>query len=107
MVALVALGELDYRAGSDDDRRRPAASPCAAALRSSACDCRHRRRAHASAAGISFAERLARDLGAAGFAVASGLARGVDAAAHRGSLASGTIAVLAGGQDHIYPRESC
>ena len=60
---------------------------------------------NASAAGIRFAERLARDLGAAGFAVASGLARGVDAAAHRGSLASGTIAVLAGGQDHIYPRE--
>jgi DNA processing protein len=48
---------------------------------------------------------MARDLGAAGFAVASGLARGVDAAAHRGSLATGTIAVLAGGQDHIYPRE--
>ncbi len=60
---------------------------------------------NASAAGIRFAERLARDLGAAGFAVASGLARGVDAAAHRGSLASGTIAVLAGGQDHVYPRE--
>jgi DNA processing protein len=60
---------------------------------------------NASAAGIRFAERLARDLGAAGFAIASGLARGVDAAAHRGSLATGTIAVLAGGQDHIYPRE--
>jgi DNA processing protein len=60
---------------------------------------------NASAAGIRFAERLARDLGAAGFAVASGLARGVDAAAHRGSLATGTIAVLAGGHDHIYPRE--
>ena len=60
---------------------------------------------NASAAGIRFAERLARDLGAAGFAVASGLARGVDAAVHRGSLATGTIAVLAGGHDHIYPRE--
>jgi DNA processing protein len=60
---------------------------------------------NASAAGIRFAERLARDLGAAGFAIASGLARGVDAAAHRGSLATGTIAVLAGGHDHIYPHE--
>ncbi|MGA7488477.1 MAG: DNA-processing protein DprA, partial [Xanthobacteraceae bacterium] len=60
---------------------------------------------NASAAGMRFAERLARDLGAAGFAVVSGLARGIDAAAHRGSLASGTIAVLAGGHDRIYPPE--
>ena len=60
---------------------------------------------NASAAGVRFAERLARDLGAAGFAVVSGLARGIDAAAHRASLATGTIAVLAGGHDHIYPRE--
>ena len=60
---------------------------------------------NASAAGIRFAERLARDLGAAGFAIASGLARGVDAAAHRGTLATGTIAALAGGHDHIYPHE--
>jgi DNA processing protein len=60
---------------------------------------------NASAAGVRFAERLARDLGAAGFAIASGLARGIDAAAHRASVASGTIAVLAGGHDHIYPPE--
>jgi DNA processing protein len=60
---------------------------------------------NASAAGMRFAERLARELGSAGFAIASGLARGVDAAAHRGSLASGTIAVLAGGHDRIYPPE--
>ena len=60
---------------------------------------------NASAAGLRFAERLARDLGAADFAVVSGLARGIDAAAHRASLATGTIAVLAGGQDHVYPRE--
>src|SRR5262249_47919067 len=45
------------------------------------------------------------DLGAAGLAVVSGLARGIDAAAHRASLATGTIAVLAGRHDHIYPRE--
>ncbi len=60
---------------------------------------------NASAAGVRFAERLARNLGQAGFAIASGLARGIDAAAHRASLASGTIAVLAGGHDHIYPPE--
>jgi DNA processing protein len=60
---------------------------------------------NASAAGMRFAERLARELGSAGFAIASGLARGVDAAAHRGTLTSGTIAVLAGGHDRIYPPE--
>jgi DNA processing protein len=61
---------------------------------------------NASAAGIKIAERLARGLGEAGFAVASGLARGIDAAAHRASLASGTVAVLAGGHDRIYPPEN-
>jgi len=60
---------------------------------------------NASAAGLRFAERLARDLGAAGLTVVSGLARGIDAAAHRASLTTGTVAVLAGGHDHIYPRE--
>jgi DNA processing protein len=48
---------------------------------------------------------MARDLGAAGFAVVSGLARGIDAAAHRASMQTGTIAVLAGGHDCIYPAE--
>jgi DNA processing protein len=60
---------------------------------------------NASAAGVKMAERLARELGAAGFGVASGLARGIDAAAHRASLATGTVAVLAGGQDRVYPPE--
>jgi DNA processing protein len=60
---------------------------------------------NASGAGVKFAERLAHDLGEAGFAIASGLARGIDAAAHRASLATGTIAVLAGGHDRIYPPE--
>lgn len=60
---------------------------------------------NASAAGTKFAERLARDLGDAGFAIVSGLARGIDAAAHRASLASGTVAVLAGGHERIYPAE--
>jgi DNA processing protein len=58
-----------------------------------------------SAAGVKFAERLARDLADAGFVIASGLARGIDAAAHRSSAATGTVAVLAGGLNHIYPPE--
>lgn len=57
----------------------------------------------ASLAGCRFAAELAALLGAAGFAVASGLARGIDAAAHQASLATGTVAVLAGGIDQVYP----
>ena len=60
---------------------------------------------NASAAGLKFAERLARELAEAGFVIASGLARGIDAAAHRASITSGTVAVLAGGHDHIYPEQ--
>jgi DNA processing protein len=60
---------------------------------------------NASGAGLKFAGTLARDLGEAGFVIASGLARGIDQAAHRASLAGGTVAVLAGGQDKIYPPE--
>lgn len=58
---------------------------------------------NASAAGLAFTERLARGLGDAGLVVVSGLARGIDARAHRAALAPGTVAVLAGGQDRIYP----
>ncbi|MBX6320571.1 MAG: DNA-protecting protein DprA, partial [Rhodospirillaceae bacterium] len=60
---------------------------------------------NASANGRRFAEDLARQLGAAGLVVVSGLARGIDAAAHRGALDSGTVAVLAGGLDVVYPPE--
>ena len=60
---------------------------------------------NASAAGIKITERLARDLGNAGLIVVSGLARGIDAAAHRASLETGSVAVLAGGHDCIYPPE--
>ncbi len=60
---------------------------------------------NASAAGSKFAAQLARELGQEGFAIASGLARGIDAAAHGATIDSGTIAVLAGGQDRIYPAE--
>ena len=60
---------------------------------------------NASAAGVKMTERLTRGLCEAGFAIASGLARGIEAAAHRANLATGTLAVLAGGQDRIYPPE--
>src|SRR5882724_9938468 len=60
---------------------------------------------NASAAGFKMAERLARDIGEAGFVIVSGLARGIDAAAHRGSLATGTVAALAGGLDRVYPEQ--
>jgi DNA processing protein len=60
---------------------------------------------NASAAGAKFASQIARTLGEAGFATVSGLARGIDAAAHRASIETGTIAVLAGGHDRIYPPE--
>lgn len=61
---------------------------------------------NASVIGARFTERLAHDLGEAGFAVISGLARGIDAAAHRASLKTGTVAVLAGGLDRPYPPEN-
>jgi DNA processing protein len=60
---------------------------------------------NASAAGAKFASHIARELGEAGFVTVSGLARGIDAAAHRATTESGTVAVLAGGQDCIYPPE--
>jgi DNA processing protein len=61
---------------------------------------------NASANGRRFAREIATHLGAAGLLVVSGLARGIDAAAHEGSLDSGTLAVLAGGIDAVYPEEN-
>ena len=61
---------------------------------------------NASAAGQRFADQLARALGAAGFVIVSGLARGIDAAAHQAALDTGTVAVLAGGIDQIYPPQN-
>ena len=105
-VAYIALGEPDYPArlreiddapplfavrGERDALERPMLAIVGAR--------------NASAAGQKFAERLARNLGSAGFAIVSGLARGIDASAHRASLATGTVAVLAGGHAHIYPPE--
>ena len=61
---------------------------------------------NASAAACRFARGLAHDLGREGVSVVSGLARGIDSAAHDGSLESGTIAVIAGGIDVVYPPEN-
>ena len=60
---------------------------------------------NASATGQIFTERLTRGLAEAGYVIASGLARGIDLKAHMASLETGTVAVLAGGHDHIYPSE--
>lgn len=61
---------------------------------------------NASAAGTRMARILASDLGKEGYVVVSGLARGIDAAAHEASIATGTIAVMAGGLDRIYPPDN-
>jgi DNA processing protein len=61
---------------------------------------------NASALGRKFASQIATDLGRAGFVVVSGMARGIDTAAHEGSLPSGTCAAVAGGVDIIYPPEN-
>jgi len=105
-IKYVALGETDYplRLQAIDDpppllavrgKHERLAAPIVALVGSR----------NASAAGIKFASRMARALGEAGFVIVSGLARGIDAAAHRASIATGTVAVLAGGHDRIYPPE--
>ena len=60
----------------------------------------------ASTAGLRFARSIAHALGEAGYVVVSGMARGIDAAAHEGALAQGTVAVLGGGVDDIYPPDN-
>jgi DNA processing protein len=59
-----------------------------------------------SASGQKFTRQLASELGLDGFVIASGLARGIDTAAHRSALEHGTIAVVAGGIDVVYPPEN-
>ena len=58
-----------------------------------------------SAAGHAFARRIADQLSEAGLVIVSGLTRGIDGTAHAASLERGTVAVLAGGLDNIYPPE--
>jgi DNA processing protein len=61
---------------------------------------------NASAGACRYARQLAYDLGQKDLVVVSGLARGIDTAAHQGSLSSGTIGVIAGGIDIVYPPEN-
>ena len=105
-IALIALGEPDYPARLrmiDDAPPLIGVRGMASVLTSNMIAVVGSR--NASGAGVKFAERIARELGDAGFVIVSGLARGIDAAAHRSALSSGTVAVLAGGHDHIYPAE--
>ena len=61
---------------------------------------------NASLNGRRFTQQLARELAEAGLVVVSGMARGIDTAAHEGALSGGTVAVLAGGADVVYPEEN-
>jgi DNA processing protein len=61
---------------------------------------------NASLAGVKFTGKLAGEIGAEGYSIVSGLARGIDTAAHRAALRTGTIAAMAGGLSHPYPPEN-
>ncbi len=61
---------------------------------------------NASAPGLILAREMATELGRAGFVVASGLARGIDRAVHEGAIEGGTVAVMAGGVDIVYPHQN-
>ena len=61
---------------------------------------------NASINAVRLAQKLSEQLSEAGYVVVSGLARGIDAAAHNGAIAGGTIAVIAGGIDTCYPPEN-
>ncbi|MBL8639015.1 MAG: DNA-protecting protein DprA [Alphaproteobacteria bacterium] len=61
---------------------------------------------NASLNGRKLAHKMAADLGRAGYVVVSGLARGIDTAAHQGAIEFGTVAVVAGGVDVVYPKEN-
>lgn len=61
---------------------------------------------NASAIGLRFARQIAGEMGEQGFTIVSGLARGIDAQAHIGALDTGTVGVLGGGVDHVYPRQN-
>ncbi len=104
---LVAMGESDY----PPSLRHIADAPPLIAVRGDAA-CLGRPTVaivgsrNASVAGRKFAAQIAAGLGNADYAVASGLARGIDAAAHAASIDTGTIAVLAGGLDQLYPPEN-
>ena len=106
-VRFVALGEPDYPPALQEIDSAPpvlALRGAAEALRKAAVAIVGSR--NASAAGLTFAERLARGLGQAGYVIVSGLARGIDQRAHVASLETGTVGVLAGGHGKPYPSEA-
>ncbi|MGC2784510.1 MAG: DNA-processing protein DprA [Roseiarcus sp.] len=106
-VRFVALGETDYPPALQEIDSAPpilALRGQAAALRKAAVAIVGSR--NASAAGLTFAERLARGLGQAGYVVVSGLARGIDQRAHVASVDTGAVGVLAGGHGKPYPGEA-
>jgi len=103
----VAIGEEDYPpllARADHPPPLVAIKGRSGLLQAPACAIVGAR--NASVIGAKFAQKLAHQLGNAGFLIVSGLARGIDTAAHRGSLETGTVAVVAGGLDQPYPPEN-
>ena len=104
---LIALGEPGYPPALRDIDSAP---PLIAVRGSVACVVRATvaivGSRNASIAGRKMAMQIARDIGESGYTVASGLARGIDAAAHESALASGTVAVFAGGLDRLYPPDN-
>jgi DNA processing protein len=106
-VRFVALGEPDYPPALQEIDSAPpvlALRGRAAALGKAAVAIVGSR--NASAAGLTFAERLARGLGQAGYVIVSGLARGIDQRAHVASLETSAVGVLAGGHGKPYPSEA-
>ena len=106
-VRFVALGEPDYPTALQQIDSAPpilALRGRAEALRKAAVAIVGSR--NASAAGLTFAERLARGLGQAGYGIVSGLARGIDQRAHLASLETCTVGVLAGGHAKPYPSDA-
>lgn len=103
----VGIGEPDYPAALRQIEGAPpliAIKGNAMALRQPAVGIVGAR--NCSVAGAKFAAMIARDVGRAGYTIVSGFARGIDTAAHRASLDTGTVAVLAGGLDQPYPPEN-
>jgi DNA processing protein len=103
----VGIGEPDYPSALRQIEGAPpiiAIKGSSAALRQPAIGVVGAR--NCSVSGAKFAAMVARDIGRAGYTIVSGFARGIDTAAHRASLDTGTVAVLAGGLDHPYPPEN-
>ncbi len=103
----IGLGEPDYPAAL---KMADGAPPMIAVQGSPECLSRHAvsivGSRNSSLSGVKITRRIARDIGEAGFVISSGLARGIDTAAHEAGLAGGTIAVFAGGLDIVYPPEN-